>query len=75
MTVSSPIFSNDPLVVCQLTIFHDVPVSNSSVKIVSGTLQKDTVIILIINVLFIIINTTLLHAHECSSGEGFEANI
>ena len=40
VTVSSPIFSNDLLVVCQLTIFHDVPVSNSSVKTVSGTLKK-----------------------------------
>lgn len=70
MTVSPPIFSNDPLVVCQLTIFHDVPVSNSSVKTVSGTLKKT----LVINVLFIIINATLLHVHECSSGEGFGAN-
>ena len=40
VTVSPPIFSNDLLVVCQLTIFHDVPVSNSSVKTVSGTLKK-----------------------------------
>ena len=39
-TVSPPIFSRDLSVVCQLTIFHDVPVSNSSVKTVSGTLKK-----------------------------------
>lgn len=55
VTVSPPIFSDDLLVVCQLTIFHDVPVSNSSVKTVSGTLKKP-----VINVLFIIINATLL---------------
>ena len=71
MTVSPPIFSNDLLVVCQLTIFHDIPVlTNRSVKTVSGTFKKDTVI----NVLFIIINATLRQVHECSSGEVFEAN-
>lgn len=41
VTVSPPIFSNDLLVVCQLTIFHDIPVLiNSSVKTVSGTLKE-----------------------------------
>ena len=68
MTVSPPIFSNDLLVVCQLTIFHDIPVliNSSGVR----NLKRDTVI----NELFIIINATLLHVHECSSGEGFGAN-
>ena len=38
VTVSPPIFSNDLLVVFQLTISHDIPVLiNSSIKTVSGT--------------------------------------